>query len=335
MSRDAMESAAAPGITVVLCTFNGARYLTEQLRSLLAQTRRPDELVILDDVSDDDTWTLLEAFRNEAEIAGINVLLQRNPRNLGYVRNFERGVALARTGLVLLCDQDDVWHPGKIARIEAEFRARPALQLLHTDARLVDAGGAALGCGLFEALELTARERALIHAGRAFEVLMRRNVVTGATAAFRRGLVARALPFPDGWVHDEWLALVAAAGGEVDCLEEPLVDYRQHGANQIGMNRRSVAEKLGRHGVPRRVYLRRVAGRLVQLQANLERGGVPMDAPNQRVLREALAHARHRAELPRAPLARWLRVGREVLSGRYARCSFGLRSIGADLLGLD
>lgn len=319
-------------IAVVLCTYNGERFLAEQLRSLLAQHRRPDQLVIVDDASGDRSWTMLEAFRDEAERAGIEVALRRNPANLGYVRNFEYALALARADLLFLCDQDDVWHPGKIERMEREFQQRPGLCLLHTDARLVDDGGRDLDCGLFEALEVTGAELALLHAKAGFNVLLRRNVVTGATAAFRSELLQRARPFPREWVHDEWLAVVCAVGDEIDCLEDKLIDYRQHSGNEIGVRRRSAMEKLSTQG-SRRQHMRSVLARLETLDSYL--GGVGMRVDYRDDLDQRMHHARARAHLPSGWSARLRWVLAEVRSGRYSRYSFGLRSIMADVLGLD
>src|SRR5690606_41217773 len=95
----------------------------------------------------------LQACAAGARVRGVAVERQRNPANLGYVRNFERALQRARGDLVFLCDQDDVWHPEKIARMAARFLAEPELGLLHTDARLVDADGAWLGVDLLQRSE--------------------------------------------------------------------------------------------------------------------------------------------------------------------------------------
>lgn len=319
-------------IAVVLCTYNGARFLEPQLQSLLAQRRRPDQLVIVDDASSDHSWALLEAFRVEAERAGIDVLLRRNPQNLGYVRNFESALALAAADLLFLCDQDDVWHPRKIERMAREFDARPDLCLLHTDARLVDETGGDLGCGLFEALEMTRGELASLHADAGFQVLLRRNVVTGATAAFRSALFQRARPFPLEWVHDEWLAVVGAVAGGIDCLEDQLIDYRQHPGNEIGVRRRTAREKFSTRG-SRRQHMRSVVLRLQTLTGYLH--AVDMRAAYREDLDQRMRHARARADLPSRWPARLRWVIEEARSGRYARYSFGMRSVVADLLGLD
>jgi glycosyltransferase involved in cell wall biosynthesis len=324
----------APSVAVVLCTCNGSRFLPEQLQSILDQTRAPDEMIIVDDASSDDTMALLGEFEAHARQRGIAVSVARNPVNLGYVRNFERATGLARADLVFLCDQDDVWEPTKIERMWQVFQSRPSLLLLHTDARLIDASGADMGYSLFDALEVTANELSAVHAGNAFEALLRRNLVTGAATAFRRELLHDAAPFPDAWVHDEWLAIVAAATGEIDCLEEPLIAYRQHGSNQIGVRRRSVAEKFA-GSRSRREHMRSVAARLEKLASYVGQLSVPVRKDAQSLLSQRLLHAKARADLPQDLRRRWRWVFTEARSGRYHRYSFGARSIVADLLGLD
>jgi len=324
--------AAAAHISLVLCTYNGARFLPAQLGSLLAQTRLPDEIIVCDDASTDASLALLRDFAQRARAQGIRVLLHRQPVNLGYVRNFSDALRRASGEVVFLCDQDDVWYPDKIARMADEFARRPNLHLLHTDAALVDADGQPLGCTLFDALELTCAERAAEHAGQAFEVLLKRNTVTGATAALRRSVIARALPVPDGWIHDEWLALCAALHGEVDCLEWPSIDYRQHGGNQVGMPQYSFWQRLLRRKLSKRGYMQRMAGRIEVLVRQHEDGGLALTPQQAARMRERLAHAHFRAQLPTALVPRVRGALREAASGRYRRHSSCLRSFISDVL---
>ena len=114
--------------------------------------------------------------------------------------------------------------------------------MLATDARLIDANGDPLGLTAFSALRLGAGECAALHQGRGFEILLRRSLVTGATAALRRSALLTALPVGRGWIHDEWLAVVLASIGRVDIVEQPLIDYRQHANNQVGMRRRGMSK---------------------------------------------------------------------------------------------
>ena len=240
------ESVGALRVSVALCTHDGAAYLEEQLASILAQRPEPFEIVLGDDASSDDTVAIAERTVAAHRAAGgtTALVVRRHDPALGVVGNFADALAHARGDLVALSDQDDVWQPGKLAAFAAAFGSDPDLLLAHSDARLVDATGAPTGVTLLEALEATPAERAGLERGDAFATLLRRNLVTGATVVLRRRLVDAAAPFPDGWVHDEWLAVIAAATGSLRLLPEQLIDYRQHGAQpdrRAPADRRSIA----------------------------------------------------------------------------------------------
>ncbi|MEO9089396.1 MAG: glycosyltransferase family 2 protein [Rhodanobacter sp.] len=325
-----------PRLSIVMCTFNGGSYLQQQLDSLLLQSLLPDEIVIGDDGSTDATLGLLQTFRERAEQAGIDVRLNQNPRNLGYVENFTVGLRQSSGELVFLCDQDDVWHPDKLARMAAAFGHDPSLLLLHSDARLVDAQSASLHCSMFEALQLTAQEKQKIHAGAAFEVVLRRSFVTGATTALRRELIDLALPVASGWIHDEWLAAVASAVGRLDFIDEALIDYRQHGANQIGARKRTLAMKLRELLLPRGQLLPEEARRLRRLEQFLQQAAFAGAHGRASQIEHKRTHFERRVAI--GQLAHWRRVPaiwHEARQGSYRRYGAGVRSMLRDLLRHD
>ncbi|RYX89511.1 MAG: glycosyltransferase family 2 protein [Comamonadaceae bacterium] len=320
-------------VSIALCTRNGARYLPEQIRSICAQVPLPREIVVSDDGSTDDTLAVVRETLASCGVANQIALREfSNTPALGVTRNFEQAVRACSHDLIALCDQDDVWQPDRLARMVAQFEARPDLLLLHTDARLVDGDLKPLGHTLFHALEVTTCELAAIHSGGAFNVFLRRNLVTGATTVFRRNLLEAALPFPPEWVHDEWLAAVAAATGRVDVLAEPTIDYRQHASNQIGARRVTLAEKVAkafaRRGDKHANRLRR-AEALVQ---RLEQLGARVPATCLEAQRAKVAHQRFRAELAAARPLRVLPILQEAARGRYARFGRGGHAIAQDLL---
>src|ERR1043166_3411462 len=102
-------------LSIALCTYNGAAFLREQLESIAAQTRTPDELVISDDQSTDGTLRLIEEF---AETAGFPVRVSVNESNLGTAKNFEKAISLCRGDVIMLSDQDDVWHSDRLESVE-------------------------------------------------------------------------------------------------------------------------------------------------------------------------------------------------------------------------
>lgn len=319
-------------VSVALCTYRGEPYLAAQLDSILAQTRPPQELVVFDDASPDGTWALLESFAPRVRAAGIQFVMHRNAANVGYIANFEQALRATTGDIVFLCDQDDLWHPTKVERFAAEFERRPDLLMLHSDARLVDDQESSLNCGLFEALEVTQEELAAVHAGDMFEVLVRRNIVTGATMAVRREVFADDFTVPEGWIHDEWLAMIATSKGTTDCLEVASIDYRQHGNNQIGMRRRGFVERLTGGGMSRLEFMTRTLLRTQTLLDEAEAGRLKLGASKMHLLRDRLTHARFRAMPPPRIHKRLPAILREYASGRYSRFSNGPRSAMSDLL---
>jgi glycosyltransferase involved in cell wall biosynthesis len=305
-------------VSVALATYNGARFIEQQLRSILQQTQLPDELIVSDDGSSDRTVELVESAIAAAALPGLRVVILRGGR-LGVVGNFARAVEAASGDLVALCDHDDVWQPDRLSAVIPLFEGDPALLFAHADARLIGADGSPLGSTLLGSLGVGTRERDAIANGGAFEAYIRRNLATGATSMFRRSLLDAALPFPSEWVHDEWLAIIAAAIGEVRLLDEQLVDYRQHGSNEIGVESPTVRYRARRMLMPRGDRYRQLSVRASLLADRLSGLDVAADVT-------ALANDKARFEEVRAhyPTSRFARIGpvfREFVAGSYRTLS--------------
>lgn len=329
-----MVAPAQQGVSVALCTHNGTQFVQEQVASILAQRPAPLELVVGDDASTDGTVALIERTYAEAQAADPEmmtrlIVIHREPA-LGVVRNVEATLAECSGDLIALSDQDDVWHPGRLASLAAEFDATPELLLVHSDARLVDAAGQSLGETLLGALQASASERERLTSGDALPVLLRRSLVTGATVMIRARLRDIATPFPDGWVHDEWLAVVAASAGRMRLLPEALTDYRQHGRNQIGAHRVTMADRWNKLREPRAARAAWLARRTAALADRGRALGVPSGVQAQ--LDGKAAHEAARSRLPRVPLLRVPAVLSGALSGRYGRYSRGAIDVLRDLV---
>ncbi len=315
-------------VSVALATRDGARYLPEQLGSILAQTRPVDELVVSDDGSSDGTVALVERMLAGADV---DLVVRANPEPLGVVGNFESALRATTGDVILLSDQDDVWHPERVERSLAVLERDPRLLALHADARLVDADGEPLGARLLDSLEVDGGTRASIAAGDAFPAYLTRNLATGATMALRRELLELALPVPAGWIHDEWLAMVAAALGRLTLLDEPVLDYRQHGSNEIGVAEPTLRRKARRVLSPRGDRNRVLARRAASLVERLDGLDVPDDV--RAAAREKARFEAARAELPRSRWRRIPSVIRWASRGEYARfASRGRADIVRDLL---
>lgn len=327
-------------VSVAIATYNGERFIAEQLRSILGQSVPVAQIVIADDGSRDGT---LDAAREVlAGFVGDVVVLEPKRRSLGVTKNFERALAACTGDVIALSDQDDVWHPDKIERMLAGLGDG---LLVFSDAALVDEQGQPFEGHptLFGGLGLTEWERERIAATEAWEVLLRRNVVTGATVLLRRDLLELAGVFPDGWVHDEWLAVVAAAYGGVWLLDEPTIDYRQHGANQIGMRSKLTWKiRLDRLRAPRSQRNQRLlkrANALAKWAGEISRGervSNPLRSAQRPTIwqdaEEKLAHETVRSELPVHRIDRWKPIRREMKSGRYERFGLGRQDVLRDLV---
>ena len=317
-------------ISVALCTYNGERFVAEQVGSILSGTVLPTELIVSDDASTDATIEVIEAVIAASHNTIATVRIVRNSVALGVVRNFEQAVSACSGELVVLCDQDDLWAPRRLEVTADAFAADPDLLLLNSNARLIDDDNRPLGYSLFEAISLTAVEKAQIHSGNAFATLLTRNTVTGATTAFRRSLLERALPFPAAWVHDEWLAIIGAASGRIDFLDDELIDYRQHGGNAIGAVKLGIGMRFRRLREPRVERNRRLLDRAAVLVERLRVLGAP--AEFEQLAESKLRHEDVRSGLPAGHLARLRPVLREVRADGYRRFGRGAQDVLRDLL---
>lgn len=203
----------APLISVTLCVHNGARYLREQLDSVLAQRGVVLEIVALDDASSDESPALLQ----EYAACDTRFCCFRNETNLGPTRSFERAMTLAHGALIAPCDQDDVWEPDKLAKLLA---AIGDADLAYCDSAYIDATGAFTGTQISGDIVMLSGHEPL--------TFLFANSVSGHATLLRRELFAAARPFPEGAFHDWWLALCAAARAGIVYLPEPLVRFRRH-----------------------------------------------------------------------------------------------------------
>jgi len=225
-------------VSVVLCTYNGEKYLQAQLESILAQTRRPDEIVLSDDASGDATVAIAEELLRGS---GIAYEIHVNAQNIGFRQNFAQAMQRAHGDILFLSDQDDVWHPEKIARMLVPFE-RPETLLAFHDAALVDHHLQLLAPSFWQTMTF---DPAPLVAGDCRRLLVS-NVVQGSASAFRRRLLKDALPIPACAIHDEWLALFAALRSGLVPVPYMLMQYRQSEGNALGAGAVTWRDRLAR-----------------------------------------------------------------------------------------
>ncbi|MBQ4061435.1 MAG: glycosyltransferase family 2 protein [Christensenellaceae bacterium] len=226
-------------IDILLATYNGEKYIEEQIESIFKQTYTDWKLIIRDDGSNDLTPKILDSLE-ENHPDKITVVRDAD-KNLGCIGNFSRLMTLSDADYMMFCDQDDVWLSDKIQltleemkRVEKE--GKPALvhsDLTVTDAELMPVAASFVAGCAYSPLPKTA-------AG-----LFLGNSVTGCTVMINRTLRELAQQIPKGaLMHDQYLAILALSFGSMGYVDTPLELYRQHGSNVCGANRSSVSEKL-------------------------------------------------------------------------------------------
>jgi len=227
-------SQRSPAVTVVLSAYNGARHMAEQIESIREQTFREWKLIVRDDGSSDGTVAIVKALAaGDARIS----LIEDTRGTLGPSASFsallERAYADG-AGYIFLCDQDDVWLPGKMEKLLSALDAEAARKggghplLAHSDLQVVDEALRLIHSSFSEFQHMSYDHDDPL------QTLLIHNAVVGCSAAVNRALLEFALPIPADSPHDWWLALCAAATGEIVRGDAPMVLYRQHATNVIG-----------------------------------------------------------------------------------------------------
>jgi glycosyltransferase involved in cell wall biosynthesis len=203
-----------------MTSFNGVRYIDEQLESILVQLSDRDEVVLCDDASTDGTRAAVESVRDP------RLRADWNPVNVGLFETLTRSLRRATGDVLFLADQDDIWRPGKVAKMMSVFESRPDVTLVLSDAEVIDARGdrtadrylnlpAGEGNGFLRALRSVVKNRYL-----------------GAAMAFRREMLGDFLPIPPMVpMHDMWIGILSDLRGRTYYLPEPLIGYRRHDRN--------------------------------------------------------------------------------------------------------
>lgn len=212
-----------------MATFNGEKYISEQLQSFSEQALLPDELVICDDGSTDQTINILKEFSKSAPFV---VKIFTNDINIGYPQNFSKALSLTHGDYIFLSDQDDVWFPDKIVYIINYFIRHPDCQLVIHDCELTNSTLLKTGLtkfGQMKSLGLAASQN-----------------VTGCCTATTRSFLDLVMPIPQLYAHDNWLHEIASDLGVRQHSEKILMYYRRHSANSSSSFLANKPEKIDR-----------------------------------------------------------------------------------------
>ncbi len=202
-----------PLVSIAVCTYNGEKFLVEQLDSLINQTYNNLEVIVVDDGSKDNTINILQSYVGRFP----NIVLHQNEVNLGYIKNFEKAIGLCKGEFIALSDQDDIWLPNKIEVQVAEIGDNI---LIYHDSEFINDKGISIGKKMSDVIKM--------YWGDSFKPFLFFNCISGHQCLFKKSLVAYSIPFPKEIFHDRWLAFTATNNGSIKYLDIPLVKYRQH-----------------------------------------------------------------------------------------------------------
>ena len=218
-------------VSVVMACYNGERYIKEQLDSIHRQTRRPQEVIIIDDASSDRTVEIVENFMKESTL---HILFTRHTANQGYIKTFYEAISLADGDIVFLCDQDDIWCENKIAVMCQYMKRNRNILSLNSSYYLIDSTGKVTGkkyvSGLFQVKKIGLKS------------IFRYNTSMGCTIAIRKSLreyITRNLTEISKITlpHDWTINIIAAYKGGLYVIRDRLIQYRLHENNTLGLSR--------------------------------------------------------------------------------------------------
>lgn len=214
-----------PLISIAMTTYNGEKYLREQLDSILNQTYSNFELIICDDCSKDSTWQILEEYAQNDN----RIKIYKNEHNLGFKKNFEKAISLCNADYIALSDQDDIWlenHLGLLFNNIDGKSMSAGNTLILENGELVPH---ATYSKRHEFYRLQSDEDLLIF------IMFFHSPCQGASSLYRKDLLIKAMPIPEGVLyHDAWFSACACCMSGVGYTFEPISIYRLHDSNVSG-----------------------------------------------------------------------------------------------------
>ena len=220
-------------VDILLATYNGEKYLSQQLDSLLAQTYTNFRLIISDDMSTDSTTEILKEYVQKDK----RIIVYTHDKNLGVVSNFEFLLTKVENKYYMFCDQDDIWNEDKIDKTMKKLQESNA-DLVFTDLEVVDDELKTIHNSYWELKGLKEK----IEKYNSFNALYLNNYVTGCTMLAKSETIKQVIPLPKNSkyvLHDYWLALMVSQNGKIEFLNEPTIKYRQHTNNKVGSKTKS------------------------------------------------------------------------------------------------
>ncbi len=229
------ESQPKDLISIVLTYYNRQEFIEAQLDSLLFQTYKNWELIIVDDCSTDGAAEIIKKFIQDH--LDKKIVYLRNEKNIGLAKNFEKGLQFASGQYIAVCDSDDVWFPDKLEK-ELEFLKKGNFGMVYSDLVVVDKNLKIIKKSFVKNyLSFFSNPR-----DDSFDELLEDNHITAPTILFTTNLKDKLIPFSEYSLQDYWIALVFSLFSTIGYLGQPTVYYRQHATNMVGAKKMSLLE---------------------------------------------------------------------------------------------
>jgi len=249
---------SADSIDILMATYNGEKFLIDQLDSIMNQSHKNFHLIIADDHSTDSTQSILKSYAQKDN----RIHLIFHEKNIGVIKNFEYLLSCSTASYFMFCDQDDIWHKDKVSDSLHKIKKTNS-DLIYTDLQVVDENLILLNPSFWELEKIKPINKSI------WKLSLSQNIITGCTIIARNSLKKNVLPFPkEIYMHDWWISFVASMIGKVDYINKPLVYYRQHENNTIGARRNESVE--GMKGSFKRDYLKFIENRMLYYSRSIE-----------------------------------------------------------------
>ena len=210
-------------VSIAMTTYNGEKYLREQIDSIITQTIQEFELIVCDDCSTDTTWNILKEYQQKDN----RIWIYRNEHNLGFKKNFEKAMKLCKGDFIALSDQDDIWMPNHLQVLLSKIGNR-----------MMSCGNCMLIDGENHEMNVTYQQEELLDSipqntlHMAYSIILFRNPFQGASMLINRCFFDKILPIPEGvGFHDSWIAALSCFNGGFSYSDTIITNYRMHGNN--------------------------------------------------------------------------------------------------------
>lgn len=233
-------------ISVALCTYNGEKFIKEQLESIVRQTTIIDEIIICDDRSNDKTMQIIEEFQSKFPD---KLYIYENKVNLGSNKNFEKAISICSGDYIFLSDQDDIWENDKVEKTVKCFEEDQLLEGVFSNANLIDANGTIFTNNTLWDSAFFLEEQLQKKIDLFCLIKSKKNMVTGATLCFKKEIKELILPIPLSNIifHDQWIAIILSSRKKLGYITDKLISYRIHAGQQIGFKKHIRKNKFKQH----------------------------------------------------------------------------------------